>query len=111
MKFCKECNNKLYPIEEEDKLMNICTDCGFKEEYTDNIIETRVYKSSQVTNTERNKYLIYDKTLPYTVHKICPNQDCDTKKNPELQEAIFITDKVTLKVSFICTSCNTEWKY
>lgn len=111
MKFCKECNNKLYPTEEEDKLLNVCMDCGFKEEYTNNVVETRVYKTSQITEMEKNKYLIHDPTLPYTVHKTCPNQNCPTKKNSSQQEAVFITDKNTLKVTFICVSCNTEWKY
>jgi DNA-directed RNA polymerase subunit M/transcription elongation factor TFIIS len=112
MKFCKECNNKLYLIEDNEKLMNLCNDCGFKEEFTDSIIEKRVYKTSQVTDTEKNKYLIYDNTLPHTIHKICPNQECPVKKDdPNLQEAVFITDKVTLKITFICKHCNTEWKY
>lgn len=111
MKFCKECNNKLYPTEDDEKLINVCMDCGNKEEYTDNIVERRVYKISQINNLERNKYLIYDNTLPHTIHKICPNQNCPTKKDKSLQEAVFITDKVTLKVTFICTVCNTEWKY
>ena len=41
MNFCKECNNKLYPLEEEEKLFQSCKDCGFKETYEGNIIEKK----------------------------------------------------------------------
>ena len=44
MKFCKECENKLFPSEEDGKLWNKCIDCGFKEEYSNTIIDKKNYK-------------------------------------------------------------------
>ena len=41
MEFCKECDNKLFPVEEENKLWNKCMNCGFKEEYKESIIEKK----------------------------------------------------------------------
>ena len=41
MQFCKECDNKLFPYEEDDKLWNKCMDCGFKEEYNESVIEKK----------------------------------------------------------------------
>jgi DNA-directed RNA polymerase subunit M/transcription elongation factor TFIIS len=111
MNFCKECDNKLFPMEENNKLWNKCMDCGFKEEYNNLIINTKNYKNKDTINIENNKYIIYDPSLPRTIHKQCPNKNCISIKNPKLQEAIFIQDSVTIKLKYICVNCNTEWKY
>jgi DNA-directed RNA polymerase subunit M/transcription elongation factor TFIIS len=111
MQFCKECENKLFPIEDENKLWNKCIDCGFKEEYNDSIIEKKDYKNKNVGSADNNKYLIYDCTIPRTKQKVCPNKNCISIKNPELQEAVFIQDPITIKLTYICVNCNTEWKY
>ena len=41
MQFCKQCDNTLYPVEEDDKLWNKCLDCGFKEENINTVIEKK----------------------------------------------------------------------
>ena len=43
MKFCKHCENKLFPVDEENKLWNKCLNCGFKEEYESSIVEKKNY--------------------------------------------------------------------
>lgn len=111
MQFCKECENKLFPIEEDDLLWNKCIDCGFKEEYNQSIIDKKNYKNKNTVISDSNKFLIYDNTIPRTVQKVCPNKNCISVKNPELQEAILIQDPVTIKLMYICVNCNTEWKY
>ena len=111
MKFCNSCENKLSPIEENSSLWNKCTNCGFKEKYEDSIIDVKNYKNKNTVSSDNNKYLIYDNTIPRTIHKVCPNKSCITVKNPELQEVIFIQNPVTIKLIYICTRCNTEWKY
>lgn len=111
MQFCKECENKLFPIEEDLKLWNKCLDCGFKEEYNETVIDRKIYKNNNSIEIETNKYLIYDPALPRTIHKTCPNQSCVSHKKPELQEAVFIQDSITIKLTFICVNCNTEWSY
>ena len=111
MQFCKECENKLYPVEEDNKLWNKCTDCDFKEEYSENIIDKKKYKNKDTLSVENNRYLIYDPALPRTIHKKCPNAQCPSVKNPELQEVVFIQDPITIKLTYICVNCNTEWKF
>jgi DNA-directed RNA polymerase subunit M/transcription elongation factor TFIIS len=111
MQFCKECDNKLFPTEEDDNLWNKCMECGFKEEYIQSIIEKKMYKGKENHVDDNNKFLIYDPTIPRTIHKQCPNKNCISIKNPELQEAVFIQDPVTVKLTYICVNCNTEWKY
>ena len=112
MQFCKECDNKLFPTEEENKLWNKCIDCGFKEEYNESVIDKKIYKNKDtITNDNINKFLINDPTIGHTIHKKCPNKDCISVEKPELQEAVFIQDPVTIKLTYICVNCNTEWKY
>ena len=111
MQFCKECENKLFPIEEDGQLWNKCIDCGFKEEYNDSVIDKKNYKNKDTVISDNNKFLIYDPTIPRTIHRVCPNKNCISIENPQLQEAVFIQDPITIKLTYICVNCNTEWKY
>ena len=45
MNFCKECDNKLYPLEDDEKLYQSCQDCGFKELYDGLVIEKKHFKN------------------------------------------------------------------
>lgn len=111
MKFCPECNNCLYHREHDEKLILKCNNCGFKEDFKKNVIETKLYKSDVLFSMETNNYTVNDITLPRTIHRKCPNEKCKSKTDPKLQEAVFITDKNTLELLYICCVCNTEWKY
>tara|TARA_A100001015_G_scaffold187633_1_gene208981 strand:+ start:656 stop:994 length:339 start_codon:yes stop_codon:yes gene_type:complete len=111
MLFCKECENKLYPNEEDNQLWNKCLDCGFKEKYSGSIIEKKNFKNNQSLSSDNNRYLIYDNTLPRTNQRACPNKQCISFKDPKLQEAVFIQDPVSIKLTYICVNCNIEWKY
>ena len=110
MKFCSNCNNILYTRENNGELISQCSACGHTEKCEDTIIEQKNYKSDYFGNVN-NKYLRHDNTLPYTAHKKCPNVTCESQNDKSKQEAIFITDKSTLSLIYICTACNTEWKY
>lgn len=109
MQFCKECENKLTITEEEDALYMKCSECGFKELYSGTFIERKNYKNKDVVQTDNNKFLIHDPSLPRTCQKECPNKECISLKDKDLQEAIFITDSITLKLTYICVNCNTRW--
>lgn len=111
MLFCKECENKLYPNEEDNQLWNKCFDCGFKELHSGSVIEKKNFKNDQSIGIDNNKYLVYDSTLPRTKQKVCPNKNCPAIKDPSLQESVFIQDPVSIKLTYICVNCNIEWKY
>jgi len=111
MKFCKECDNLLYPVEIENQLYLRCDECGYKEENTQTIIEKKNYKKKEMIALDNNNFTIYDNTLPNTIHKKCPNKNCISNKEPELQNAKIIQDPVTIKLTYKCVNCNTEWSY
>ena len=111
MKFCPECSSMLYYIEENAALYGKCKNCGYSAECHDRIIESVIYKINNIHSTESKNYLRYDPTLPRTIHKKCPNNDCPSRKNKVLQQAVFYPDQTTMKLIYICTVCNTEWRY
>ncbi len=108
MKFCPECSSMLYYIEETAVLYEKCKNCGYSSECNDRIIESNIYKKSTIHDAESKSYLRYDSTLPRTIHKECPNPDCPSRKNKVLQQAVFYPDPMTMKLIYICTTCNTE---
>jgi len=112
MKFCPKCSNLLYHIEDSDTIILKCHNCGHKEENSDNVLVTTLYKKSNEPETVSNEFSIYDPTLPRTIHRQCPNDKCMSRKDNSLQEAVFKTaDKTTLELIYICCVCQTEWKY
>tara|TARA_Y200000002_G_C22554557_1_gene609720 strand:- start:524 stop:862 length:339 start_codon:yes stop_codon:yes gene_type:complete len=111
MNFCKTCDNKLYPYEEEDRLYLSCQDCGFKEIYEGSVIEKKSFKNKSAKLIKNIQFLIYDNGLPRTIQKQCPNKNCITNKNNIKSESVFMQDSISLKLTYICTSCNVEWKY
>ena len=112
MKFCSICENMLYSIEEDNNLFLKCKNCGFKEEQKNAVVITKVYKDSgDTTESNVNKYLIHDPTLPRTCKKKCPNVFCTSNQNKGKQEAVFFPIDSTMKLVYICIECNTEWKY
>ena len=111
MDFCKDCDNKLYPLEDEDKLYLSCQDCWFKEVFEGSVVEKKHFKTKSANFTKNIQYLIYDDTLPRTVHKQCPDKNCETNKKETQSESVFIQDPQSIKLTYICTTCNVEWKY
>ena len=98
MKFCPECASLLYFIEESGVLYAKCKSCGYSEESHNRIIETTIYKVSNVHAIESRNYVRYDPALPRTIHKECPNDDCPSHKDKALQEAVFYPDSLTMKL-------------
>ncbi len=111
MKFCPECGSMLYYIEEGSVLYTKCKSCGYSTECHDRIIESSIYTVSNTQISENKSYMRYDSTLPRTIHKECPNEDCQSRKDKVFQEAVFYPDPLTMKLIYICIICNTEWKY
>ena len=96
MNFCKECNNKLYPLEEEEKLFQSCKDCGFKETYEGNIIEKKIFKNKNISILNNNNFIIYDDSLPRTVQKQCPNKNCNSNIRSNAIRILRFTSKKSI---------------
>ena len=112
MKFCSECESMLYAKEgEEGGLYGECNNCGNVEPLKDSIIQENIYKTSGFQDFASKSNMVYDPSLPHTITKQCPNENCPSRKDNKLQEAVVVTNPKTIKLTYICTICKTEWKY
>jgi DNA-directed RNA polymerase subunit M/transcription elongation factor TFIIS len=111
MKFCPECENILYYNEESNKLMNFCKTCGYKNESSEILIQSKNYKENNKLGYESRRNYIYDPTYARTIYYKCPNTSCKTHEDESKKEAIFFNENNSLKQVFVCAYCHTEWKY
>lgn len=111
MKFCPECESMLYYVEEENNLTEQCKNCGYKGVCNDRIIESSIYKVSNLQTLNTKNYSTHDPRLSRTIHKQCPNPNCPSRKDKLLQEAVFYPDSLTMKLVYICVACDTQWQY
>jgi DNA-directed RNA polymerase subunit M/transcription elongation factor TFIIS len=112
MDFCDECNNFLYNIVKEKKLIKYCKKCGFEKNSQSIVIFEKKYKSDIIDTTNR-KFYIYDNTFERTLVHPCPNVECiihDKKQKQEIKpEAIIFNIGNDLRSVYTCIHCNTEW--
>jgi DNA-directed RNA polymerase subunit M/transcription elongation factor TFIIS len=82
MKFCRDCNNFLYFIEEREKKAYLkCRSCPYEEEITKAnpiVYEHDLHQDTSVQYSI-NPYLKHDPTLPRFSNMICPNEGCATR--------------------------------
>lgn len=113
MNFCPVCKNILYPTEnkdgEENSLNVKCIKCGYHKPVTNSVIETFYYREQRHLVDNLSKNYIYDPTHARTIHKECKNENCPSKKDKSLQEAVIIPNKNNLRITYLCKPCGTEW--
>jgi DNA-directed RNA polymerase subunit M/transcription elongation factor TFIIS len=112
MKFCKQCNNFLYSIEEKDKKAFLkCRSCPYEEEVTKTNPVVYEHDLQQDTSVQYsiNPYLKYDPTLPRFTTMICPNDKCPTRGRDSDVVGIKL-DPVNVSWMYQCAVCDTTWK-
>ena len=105
-----------YIMVEEDNLIYYCRKCGNQDKMItkENICVSKlsIKKEEQKYNHLINKYTKLDPTLPRVTNISCPNDECVTKKNPELNEVITMRyDDDNMKYVYLCVNCDNIWKY
>ncbi len=118
MKFCVKCENMYYlgiNSEDPNKLSYYCRHCGYVDETITEegicILDTKIQKSEQKFSHIINKYTKLDPTLPRIYNMKCPNVECKTNKDENLNsEIIYVRyDNNNLKYIYICSTCDTNW--
>lgn len=64
---------------------------------------------SNILSKDDCKLLAKDPILPRTKDYTCKNVNCISHKKIELKESVFIKDKLTYKLNYICCACYTSW--
>lgn len=119
-------NKKYQKLEEKDKIkINQlfdqvvgfgaefkCNKCNFSKQITET---TLLYEISlddnvvKISSLEENELLCKDPLLPHTRDYTCKNPGCITHKNDKIKDAVFIREKSSYKLNYICTICFYNW--
>ena len=112
MKFCAQCNNMLYSIEERDRVAILkCRSCPYEEPITKENPVVYDHDLRQDTSVQYtlNKYLKYDPTLPRFTNLVCPNKECPTRGKESDIVGIKL-DPTAVLWFYQCAVCDTTWK-
>jgi hypothetical protein len=89
-----------------------CENCNYTKQITETTILYQINmedKVEQIKNLEENELTTKDPTLPHTHDYTCKNPNCMTHKKPELKDAVFLREKNSYKLNYICCVCYYNW--
>lgn len=112
MKFCRDCNNMLFAIEERDKKAYLkCRSCPYEEEITKQnpVVYEHDLQQDTAVQYSINPYLKYDPTLPTFTNMVCPNEACSTR-GKESNIAGIKLDVENIMWMYQCRVCDKTWK-
>lgn len=114
--------SKIYSKDKEniDKLLNQlftksligfkCSNCGNIKKIDTTFLLFKEDRRKTSSNLDFDpSVLIKDPTLPRTKDYSCKNIKCPSIKKPEMKEAVFIRNKNTYNLTYICTVCSSSW--
>jgi DNA-directed RNA polymerase subunit M/transcription elongation factor TFIIS len=115
MEFCKNCDNMYYMKKNGKKLVHFCKNCNYEDSQLINMKGLKVFEYStnnDDSNVRINEYTRYDPTLPHLNTIKCPNMECKSNKNDDVQQdVIYIrVDEKNMKYNYLCYHCNFNWK-
>ena len=115
MEFCKQCDNMYYMKTNEDKkLIYYCKCCGFEDDNMDitNLKVSKYSKNVKLLDINVNEYTKYDATLPHVSTIKCPNSECRSNKEQDVNnDVIYIRyDNKNMKYMYLCYHCDYVWK-
>lgn len=113
MLFCEKCDNMYYIKIDEDNsnsLVNYCKQCGYVDKNNTQNIITNI--SNIEDNEIINEYTKYDCTLPRVNNIPCPNSDCASNKNKDVQSEVILikSNEKQLTFVYLCCHCDHSWK-
>ncbi|KAF7682864.1 DNA-directed RNA polymerase II subunit RPB9 [Astathelohania contejeani] len=109
-KFCKECNNMLYPKEDRGEriLYLACRNCEHFEESTNPLVYQSIlsHNNQQSTLSSLSQDLAKDPTLPRSMEVECP--ECNNNEAAYFQTRDREED-VALTIYYVCCKCYHTW--
>ena len=119
-------NKKYQKLKEEDKIkINQlfeeivssgaefkCNNCNFTEQIINTTLLYQINMEDKVVkirSLEENELISKDPLLPHTHDYTCKNPSCITHKNPNMKDAVFLREKGSYKLNYICTVCYYNW--
>lgn len=109
IELCDQCHNIMTPVRKDGNLMAHCNNCDFEKPWTKIIVETYKYRHRHTGGSISKSILVDDPTLPHTIHQTCPNDECLSRRNRHIQEAVAYSNPANLRLTYICVVCRTSW--
>ena len=109
IEFCEICDAVYYNKTVNNKLMNICRNCGFQSESNNPVVYSNNYGQNRGNlrlNPNINQYLKYDRTLPITNKVSCPI--CN--RNNVVFYKYAPGEDMALEFRCISENCNGVWR-
>eukprot|EP00667_Euglena_gracilis_P023767 EG_transcript_26985 len=111
-KFCKECNNMLYPKEDRKnkKLLFVCQQCNHSEPAALHVVYRNELKKAVSENIMKDVLETYvdDPTLPRTRTAHCPK--CGFNEATFFQNPLGTGDSMSLYFVCLNPECKASWK-
>ncbi len=105
MSFCRDCGNMLYPMEDNNQLMQVCRTCPFRQQADEYRVHYNVVSAEGATEMEdlQPDNITADPTLPRARVRCrkCGGAEAVWFQSAEAEEKMVLT--------FICLSCHTTW--
>jgi|LauGreDrversion4_2_1035121.scaffolds.fasta_scaffold05793_4 DNA-directed RNA polymerase subunit M/transcription elongation factor TFIIS len=109
MKFCADCKNMLYTIEEGEAGIKLkCRKCPYFEAAPALLYEHNL-REDTTAKLATNPYLVQDPTLPRFTTVQCPNETCPSRGKESDVVGVKI-DKENVVWMYQCAYCLTSWK-
>lgn len=110
MKFCPDCKNMLYTLEQNEggHVELKCRKCSYAEDAPSLLYEHNLREDS-TARLAANPYLSQDPTLPRFSTIECHNEKCPTRGKESDIVGVKI-DKENVVWLYQCAVCSTSWK-
>lgn len=89
-----------------------CENCNLTKSITETTMLYQINmedKVSTLKTLEENELIVKDPLLPHTHDYTCKNPSCVTHKKPEMKDAVFLRDRNSYKINYICSVCFFNW--
>ena len=89
-----------------------CNNCNFTKPITETTLLYQINiedKLEKVKTLKENQLIVNDPLLPHTHDYVCKNSSCITHKKPELKDSVFIREKKSYNINYICCVCFYNW--
>ena len=113
MKFCPQCKNVLYSIEEgSGHAVQNCRKCEYTEKISPDhpVVYEHVLREDTSAKLVLNPYLKYDPTLPRFTEIQCPAPECPSRSGTKADVVGVKIDRQNVVWMYQCANCDTTWK-
>jgi hypothetical protein len=89
-----------------------CNNCNYVENISKTVLLYQYNINNSTVNTksiEENQLICNNPILPRTHDYICKNPNCKTNTKNTQKEAVFIREKESFKITYICCVCYNNW--